>query len=135
MSDQLAAKGWVTRELVDGLSARRSSDLDTFLLDPDLADHLRALTTSTHEAIQLWTGGVKVRAAELNEAHVEQALRDDTDFFNTIERSPLTEEQARAFVSTTVSRSSHRRVPARHQSWSPRPPMPFEATWSNLNAF
>ncbi|HMT23083.1 MAG TPA: UvrD-helicase domain-containing protein [Microthrixaceae bacterium] len=90
------AQRWISRETVDAFNDRRP--------DRRLADVTRALglTAGFSEAELLALGWLEAdldhHVAEVNEAIVQAELHDCREFFDTIESSPLTEEQARAVI-------------------------------------
>ena len=87
---------WLSTEAVDALVARRPG--------PGLLDRVRAAGTELSmtpfqlEAVVFLNGDFGRLVAETNEAIVEAELSTRRQFFDTIEKTPLTDEQARAVV-------------------------------------
>ncbi len=94
----LAAKGWLTREFqFQWVSAKPGARLGALLKEPALAQHVEAQDGSVLDAIDVWAdpaGYIRV----WNEKHLASELVVCRDFFDRVERSPLTEEQARAVI-------------------------------------
>ncbi len=92
----LAEQRWISTESVDLLVARRP--------EPHLLDRVRAggcegsLTTGQLEAVKFVHADVAMLVATTNEQIMVGELSFRRAFFETIEKSPLTEEQARAVV-------------------------------------
>jgi DNA helicase IV len=95
----LAAKGWLTREFRLRWETRKpAGDFDELLNEASIAEHIEAQNGAVLEAIDLWKAGLGGYIAAWNEGHLEKELEACRDFFNRVERSPLTDEQARAVV-------------------------------------
>ena len=98
------AQRWITEEAISAAEASRPAltyrgrDLRAFLQDPTVQARLRALPHQSQTAIDLWMGDLRAHASSLNEKFVESELKRCKRFFATIERSPLTVEQARAAI-------------------------------------
>lgn len=99
-ADRLAAaldeQRWIAREAVDGMVASRpAAGLERELRDTNAWERLDA---DEQEAVARLDRDVAGTVAEANEAIMAAELRDRAEFFESIERSPLTDEQARAVV-------------------------------------
>lgn len=95
----LATKGWLTREFVLQWEAMKpEGSFGALLNEASIADHIEAQTGTVLEAIDVWKADLGGYVAAWNENHFQKELRSCRDFFNRVERSPLTDEQARAVV-------------------------------------
>jgi ATP-dependent exoDNAse (exonuclease V) beta subunit (contains helicase and exonuclease domains) len=98
MSDALETEGWLTREFHAEWSERkRALGLSQLLADPIInTDILRP-----HHSwpLQPWWEDLGDLIASANEAHVLEQRELHHEFFQTVEKSPLTEEQARAVIT------------------------------------
>ncbi|KII26508.1 hypothetical protein M707_27375, partial [Arthrobacter sp. AK-YN10] len=96
---QLAHRGWLTREFNrQWHSAKPGPEFADLLKEPLLLDHIAAQNKAVLDAIELWKTDLNSYARTRNKQHFRAELRGCRDFFDRIERSPLTEEQARAVV-------------------------------------
>jgi DNA helicase IV len=97
-ADQLKNRGWLSREFTEEWAARKAAiDFDRVLQLPDLQAHLAA-QGSSNPAIQMWRYELADFIVQQNEHHLNAQLEANRDFFETVEKSPLTAEQARAVI-------------------------------------
>lgn len=95
----LVARGWLTRDFTSEWESQRPvPGFEALLTDPVLAEHIDAQDGAVLEAIELWEANLSEYVADWNENHLRRELAVCRDFLNQVERSPLTEEQARAVV-------------------------------------
>lgn len=88
---------WFTEELIAEWEASRRAFVAAYRIGAVPWDRLDQDELAVIAAVT--DGGwVRQQAAALNEALVARELRDQRDFFDNIEKTPLTEEQARAVV-------------------------------------
>ncbi|MEV7396718.1 UvrD-helicase domain-containing protein [Aeromicrobium sp. NPDC092404] len=90
---------WIPEECIEALIASRPN-VDTarwfaFRAGEELE---AALSDEDRAAIELFARDLPAWAADINEAILQRELIDRRDFFDLIETSPLTDEQARAVV-------------------------------------
>lgn len=96
LDDQAAKQRWIPREVLERLDqSRPEMGLKDVLIAADLWSTLEAADRLSVEVLEL---DLAPRIAALNEQIMERELVDRADFFRTIERSPLTEEQSRAVI-------------------------------------
>jgi DNA helicase IV len=96
---ELIQRGWLSaRFCAHWLQSKPNSELDALLNEPDISAHLVTRSAATQSAVRLWRRELSDFAACVNERHVEAELVACKDFFNQVEKAPLTEEQARAVV-------------------------------------
>jgi DNA helicase-4 len=95
----LKTKGWLTREFSEAWDASKAAiGFDRLLAEPDLQPHIQAETDAGNVSIQLWRYDLVQFIAQQNDHHLAAELEACRDFFETVEKSPLTPEQARAVV-------------------------------------
>ncbi|TFC69338.1 UvrD-helicase domain-containing protein [Cryobacterium sp. TMT2-4] len=96
---QLKTKGWLTTEFSAYWAARKAAvGFGQLLDDPDLRPHITELSAVSRETVNIWRDDLPEFVAAQNERHLAAELDDCQDFFDTVEKSPLTPEQARAVV-------------------------------------
>ena len=95
-SNQLASRGWLTQDFKKALNSIKPQGLAKLLAEPEVARHLETQPQQLKDAISLWKRDFDEVADDINERHLAKELRDSKSFFDTIEKSPLTDEQARA---------------------------------------
>lgn len=98
-SGALIQTGWLAREFAETWSASKATiGLGVLLDEPDLQPHI-ANDPRSAESIRLWRADLRDFVSHQNGEHLDTQLRENQDFFNTVEKSPLTPEQARAVVN------------------------------------
>ncbi len=96
---QFTEKGWLGRDFRNHwLAARPEGALAGVLNDPDLAERLGAQPGKVWDAVVLWKEDLRDHLGGLNENHLLSEATAARDFFDRVERSPLTAEQIRAVV-------------------------------------
>lgn len=95
---QLAAKGWLTHEFKDVQSARKPHGLEGLLSEPAVSQRLEQQAQPVKDAVSLWIQDFAEVADRINERHLAKELTEFKSFFEQVEKSPLTEEQAKAVV-------------------------------------
>ncbi|MEQ6475555.1 UvrD-helicase domain-containing protein [Comamonas sp. wu1-DMT] len=95
---QLRRRGWIGQELLSRVSANKPMHLANLLKFPDVQAHLEALSEPIKKAIDFWKKPVDAFVASENRKMAEHACREDATFFDSVESSPLTDEQRQAVV-------------------------------------
>ncbi|MFC5931252.1 UvrD-helicase domain-containing protein [Cryobacterium melibiosiphilum] len=99
LARHLRTKGWLTTEFSVEWSARKAAVGFSHLLDhPALQAHIAAQPLDVAGTIALWTEDLPVIIARENQRHLDSETEECRDFFDSVERSPLTPEQIRAVV-------------------------------------
>ena len=99
LTRRLRTKGWTTTEFSTNWAARKAAVGFSHLLQhPALQAHIAAVPLDLAGTIALWSEDVAAIIARENQRHLESETDDCRDFFDTVERSPLTPEQIRAVV-------------------------------------
>lgn len=94
-----AGRRWLSRDFrLRWEESKPGHEFGTLLREPLLADHIAALDHTAQEAIRLWSSDLGQYIAGLNVDHVNFELESCADLFDSVERSPLTREQARAVI-------------------------------------
>jgi DNA helicase-4 len=91
---------WIPNECVlELLREKPTVDPRTWFEGPDAVHFVASLTEEETAALTLLHQDLEARVREVNESILAAELRDRRAFFDNVEASPLTEEQARAVVS------------------------------------
>jgi len=90
---------WIAEETITDLESRRPpvQPAEWFNFDAG-AELASALTPEEHESIEFFGRDFRPWIGECNEQIFQKELVDQRDFFDRIETSPLTDEQARAVI-------------------------------------
>jgi DNA helicase IV len=95
----LKSKGWLTEEFLQSWATRKpGSELPKILNEPELKAHLEKQSDAVKGGIRLWQRDLPEFVTGVNNRHLESELVACKSFFDTVEKSQLTEEQARAVV-------------------------------------
>lgn len=95
---QLKARGWLTAEFRMAIQRAKPDELQGLLDIPEIARHVASQPTDVKEAIGFWQQNLDEVIARINQSHLTRELTASKDFFDRVEKSPLTEEQARAVI-------------------------------------
>lgn len=95
---QLRDKGWLTRDFIGRQTHAKPTGLGTLFSEPEVLKHLESESQEVQGAIKLWNKDFQEIADSINQRHIDKQLSDQKQFFNRVEKSPLTPEQARAVV-------------------------------------
>ncbi len=95
---QLETKGWLTHEFKSAFNSIKPHDLDELLDEPVVAAHLTKQTTAVRDAVSTWRRAFDSVADSINERHVAKEMQDAKEFLDKVEKSPLTDEQAKAVL-------------------------------------
>jgi DNA helicase IV len=97
-AQQLKAHGWLTHEFTEEWASRKAAiGFDRLLQRPELQDHIASQSRASF-TIDMWRYELTDFISQQNEHHLAAQLEANHDFFRTVEKSPLTPEQARAVV-------------------------------------
>ena len=95
---QLKSKGWLTHEFKTQLNRVKPNGFPELLSEPELESHLKSQPRAVQDAVWLWKQDFTEVADGINERHLAKELKDSRAFFDQVEKSPLTDEQAKAVV-------------------------------------
>lgn len=92
---------WITKEVAEAIETRPSTtstgiDIAALVAVPEIDQHIRA-RPELFDAITLWRSPSE-RVSQLNDEHLRHALREYKEFFDVIEKEPLTDEQRHAVI-------------------------------------
>lgn len=90
-------KRWLTEEHIVRWKQTKPS-VSLALADPVIATHIAHRPKGEQTALGFWQRDTREAAQEQNKKLVEHELADCKDFFARVEKTPLTEEQARAVL-------------------------------------
>lgn len=96
--EQIRTKGWLTHEFKIAQNRIKPYGLETILNVPEVRKHLEAQPQNVQKSVSLWQRNFDEVADEINQQHLENELHNSREFFDKVEKSPLTDEQARAVV-------------------------------------
>ena len=97
-SNQLRSKGWLGNEFTTALEQGKPRGLELLLANEDVAAHLAQQPEKIRDAVAFWKRSTADVVNGINQRHLAKQLLEDKPFFDTVEKSPLTEEQAKAVV-------------------------------------
>lgn len=95
---QLQARGWLSEEFKAEVTASKPTELEQMLAVPEMGQQLRTLDPAVQDAVAYWRQPFSEHADRLNRHHLTKELLDSRYFFDRVEKSPLTEEQAEAVI-------------------------------------
>jgi DNA helicase-4 len=96
--DQLKRRGWLSHEFKTQLSATTPVGLAELLAEPEIELLLKAQPNETQDAVSVWRQPIATFADALNRHHLAEELVASRSFFDSVEKSPLTREQAEAVI-------------------------------------
>lgn len=95
---QFQSKGWLTRDFSKKLTELKPSGLNELLNEPEVVKHLETLERPIRDAVLLWRKDFSQVADAANESFLSRELLSSKAFLDQVEKSPLTEEQAKAVL-------------------------------------
>nr|WP_281369841.1 UvrD-helicase domain-containing protein [Leifsonia psychrotolerans] len=96
--EQLSITGWLTREFTEEWATRKAAlGFERLLHEPALQSHAES-NARVSAARERWQYELADFIAGQNQHLLSVELEANRDFFETVEKSPLTDEQARAVV-------------------------------------
>ncbi|MEH3087904.1 MAG: UvrD-helicase domain-containing protein [Xylophilus ampelinus] len=99
IQQQFKSHGWLTTEFVAAWSASKPlADLSAVLGDPDFPACREQLSEAVRKSLAFWQPVFSAIAKAFNDAHLREELVAAQPFLDQVEKSPLTEEQARAVI-------------------------------------
>jgi DNA helicase-4 len=92
------ARGWLDRRFIELIAVTRPQGCEDVLSDPDLQQDLQIQPEDARAAMDLYRQSLPSWLEARNAEHQAHRLLEDRPFFDTIEKSPLTEEQRHAVL-------------------------------------
>jgi DNA helicase-4 len=81
------------------MSATKPMGFDKLLAEPEIAQLLSKRSKEDQESVAAWRKPFSSIADDMNERHLARELVESRPFFDTVEKSPLTNEQAEAVIN------------------------------------
>jgi DNA helicase-4 len=97
-SQHLQSHGWLSRDFRAKVIAAKPQGLDELLAVPEVQPHLTCQAEDVRADVSLWQQPFPELADSINKRHLERELVNSRQFFNTVEKDPLTREQAEAVI-------------------------------------
>lgn len=95
---QLKVKGWLTHDFKIMVNQSKPHELEVIIDEPDIRNYLKAQPDNIKNAIKFWEQSFDEYADSQNEAHLINEIEVQQEFFDRVEKSPLTKEQIKAVV-------------------------------------
>jgi DNA helicase-4 len=95
---QFQSKGWLTRDFSKRLTELKPTGLNELLNESEVVKHLETLEQPIRDAVSLWRKDFSQVADAANESFLSRELLSSKAFLDQVEKSPLTEEQAKAVL-------------------------------------
>lgn len=95
---EFTRRGWLSHEFKTKLDALKPLELERVLVEPELKARLAAQPAEVLEAIKFWRQPLVPLLDVLNARFMSAQLEKSKAFFDSVEKSPLTAEQAKAVV-------------------------------------
>lgn len=95
---QLKVKGWLTHEFKIKVNQSKPRELEAIIDEAAILDHLNAQHEDIQNAVKFWKLSFDDYADSQNQAHLQNEMKVHKEFFDRVEKSPLTEEQIKAVV-------------------------------------
>jgi DNA helicase IV len=95
---QLRMKGWLGREFIKRQVQSKPADLASLLSTPEIIKHIEGKSPKIQDAVKLWKNDLQMFFSNINERHLAKQIDDFKQFFDTVEKSPLSLEQTKAVV-------------------------------------
>ncbi|WP_426148771.1 UvrD-helicase domain-containing protein [Polaromonas sp. DSR2-3-2] len=95
---QLKSHGWLTTEFSSALEKSKPSKHLEAMQEPEVVEYLINQPEIFQSAIRIWTRETSEFTSAINERLISKELVDSKSFFDAVEKSPLTQEQARAVI-------------------------------------
>jgi DNA helicase-4 len=98
MEREFKRRGWLGREFLEALEGTTPTFPEEALREPEIAAMLQGQPKAVQASVQRWRRGVQALGADANAKHEEAELLACKEFFSSVEKSALTQEQARAVI-------------------------------------
>lgn len=95
---ELDRRGWLSHEFKAAVVASRPTGLERVLAIPEGEQHLTRQDANIKDAVAAWRRPFFDVADGINKRHLVKELVASHPFFDKVEKSPLTEEQAEAVI-------------------------------------
>lgn len=96
---QLQRRGWLSHEFKSEFAASKPTGLEKLLAIQEVQEHFARQDEVTKHAVAAWRRSFTEVADGINKRHLAKELVEARPFFDTVEKSPLTQEQAEAVAT------------------------------------
>lgn len=97
-NDNLRRRGWVSMEAYLALEATKPKAIESLLEVAEVQRHLGGLSNDDQKTVAFWRNPLSEVARVLNKQHTDKELVRARSFFESVERRPLSVEQAQAVM-------------------------------------
>lgn len=97
-SQHLKSRGWLSQDFKAQTSDAKPQGLEKLLAVPEGQQHLARQPDVVKDAVSMWQRPFSEVADGINKRHLEKELVDSRPFFDSVEKAPLTTEQAEAVI-------------------------------------
>lgn len=91
--NDLAHRGWVSSRFQKKAIESKPLEIGTLLQDPFIAEMIEERPADYLQSLQFWEDDHANYFQFLNEMHISKSVKEHSEFFNKVEKSPLTVEQ------------------------------------------
>lgn len=91
-------RGWITREVRQRLEITKPKGLQKQWVTPEVSEFLKRRLPSDQQDLELWTSDLQARINVENQRHLAKELVESKTFLDSVEKSPLTQEQAKSVI-------------------------------------
>lgn len=91
-------RGWITMEVSHKLEITKPKGLQEQWATPEVAEFLKRRPPSEQQDLELWSSDLKARINAENQRHLAKELVESKAFLDSVEKSPLTQEQAKSVI-------------------------------------
>ncbi|HWK71416.1 MAG TPA: UvrD-helicase domain-containing protein [Burkholderiaceae bacterium] len=95
---ELKRRGWLSFEFKQRLTATKPAIPSWSFDEPLISKHIQKQSPELKQGVAFWKADLAERLDAWNEKFSAERIISDKEFFDTIEKSPLTEEQAKAVL-------------------------------------
>jgi DNA helicase-4 len=95
---QFESRGWLTHQFQTQQLNSKPQGIGDLLSEPEVIKHIDTQSEQVKGAVRLWKQNFYEVAEASNQKYLTNELEQSKDFFQQVERSPLTEEQAKAVI-------------------------------------
>lgn len=97
-SSQLRNRGWLSGEFKERVGSAKPQGIAELIGVPEVEQHLATQSQEVRDAVAMWRRPFQDVCDDINKGHLARVLAESKEFFDTVEKSPLTSEQAEAVV-------------------------------------
>ena len=95
---QLRSRGWLSSEFRERVGGAKPQGIAGLISFPEVEQHLSSQSQEVQDAVAMWRRPFEDVCDDINKRHLARELAESKEFFDTVEKSPLTSEQAEAVL-------------------------------------